>query len=153
MQQCVLARRSVIRLSARRERCPLIGELQRFKADYLKAMAHPVRIRALEVLRQGEVAVADLQAQVDADVANLSQHLAVLRKAGIVTARKIGLSVLYSVREAEVFAILDGLREIFSHRLDSMQTVLAADETAAGTRRARRSRESGPGRPSEPMNP
>ena len=102
--------------------------MQRFKADYLKAMAHPVRIRTLEILRQGEAAVAEVQAQVDSDVANISQHLAVLRNAGIVTARKTGLSVLYSVRDPEVFAILDALREVFSHRVDSMQTVLAADD-------------------------
>lgn len=106
----------------------LIGDLHRFKADYLKAMAHPVRIRVLEILRDGEVAVADVQTQVDADVANISQHLAVLRRAGIVTARKTGLNVLYSVRDTEVFTILDALRTVFSHRLDSMQNVLAADQ-------------------------
>jgi len=107
--------------------CALIGDLQRFKAGYLKAMAHPVRIRTLETLRQGECGVAEIQAQVDAEVINLSQHLAVLRGAGIVTARKVGLRVLYSVPDAQVFAILDALREVFSQRVDSMQTVLAAD--------------------------
>ena len=133
---------------------PLIGELQRFKAQYLKAMAHPVRIRTLEILRQGELAVADVQAQVDADVANISQHLAVLRNAGIVTARKTGLSVLYSVRDAEVFSILDALREIFSHRLDSMQTVLAADENGRAPAPERKSRpRPGGGRSSESVRP
>ncbi len=122
---------------------PLIGDLQRFKAEYLKAMAHPVRIRTLEVLRQGELAVADVHSQVGADVANISQHLAVLRNAGIVTARKTGLSVLYSVRDPEVFRVLDALREIFTHRLDSMQTVLASDgdgtpPASSGRRRAQR---------------
>ncbi len=95
-------------------------------------MAHPVRIRALEVLRQGEAGVGDLAAQVGPGVGNLSQHLAVLRRAGIVDARKSGLSVLYTVRDPEVFGVLDALRVVFSHRLDSMQTVLAADEAAGG---------------------
>lgn len=116
----------------------MVGELQRFKADYLKAMAHPTRIRVLEILRQGEAAVGDVQAQVDSGVANLSQHLAVLRGAGIVSARKSGLAVLYSVRDAEVFTILDALREVFTHRLDSMQTVLAEDATTAPKSRRRR---------------
>jgi len=106
----------------------MIGELQRFKADYLKAMAHPVRIRVLEVLRQGEWTVSDLQVQVDGDVANLSQHLGVLRRAGIVTPRKAGLSVLYAVVDPEVFVVLDALREVFTHRVDAMQTTLAADQ-------------------------
>ncbi len=91
-------------------------------------MAHPVRIRVLEVLRQGEAAVGDLGPQVGPEVGNLSQHLAVLRRAGIVDARKSGLSVLYTVRDPEVFAVLDALRVVFGHRVDSMQTVLAADE-------------------------
>ncbi len=115
---------------------PLIGELQRFKADYLKALAHPVRIRVLEVLRGGEAAVGEVQAQVAADVANISQHLAVLRNAGIVTTQKSGLSVLYSVRDPEVFTVLDALREIFTHRLDSMQTILAADEAGLPRRKS-----------------
>ena len=85
-------------------------------------------MRVLEILRQGEVAVAEVQPQLGADVANLSQHLAVLRGAGIVAARKVGLNVMYRVRDAEVFTILDALRQIFSHRLDSMQTTLAADD-------------------------
>ncbi len=108
----------------------MVGDLQRFKANYLKAMAHPVRIRVLEVLRQGEASVSNLQAEVGADVANVSQHLGVLRNAGIVTARKLGLNVLYAVRDAEVFTILDALRAVFSQRVDTMQSVLAADEAA-----------------------
>lgn len=123
----------------------MVGELQRFKADYLKALAHPVRIRILEILRQGESSVGDVQAQVQSGVANLSQHLAVLRGAGIVSTHKSGLSVLYSVRDAEVFTILDALREVFSHRLDSMQTVLAEDaEPAPEPKRRRRPPAAGP---------
>ncbi len=106
----------------------IIGELQQFKAGYLKALAHPVRIRILEILRAGESSVTDIGAQLDPGVANVSQHLSVLRTAGIVTAQKSGLSVLYSVRDQEVFTVLDALREIFTHRLDSMQTTLAADD-------------------------
>lgn len=109
----------------------MIGELQKFKANYLKALAHPVRIRVLEVLQQGEVSVADLQAEAGAEVANISQHLAVLRGGGIVAARKTGMNVLYRVRDTEVFLILDALRQIFSQRLDSMQTMLEEDDTAA----------------------
>ena len=133
-----------------------IGDLQRFKADYLKAMAHPARVRTLEVLRQGEAAVADVQAQIDADVANLSQHLAVLRRAGIVSARKVGLHVLYSVRDTEVFTILDVLRGVFSQRVASMQTVLAADggqPPVDANPRARTKAAPGHGRTSRPVQP
>lgn len=106
-------------------------------------MAHPVRIRVLEVLRQGEVAVGDLGAQVGSEVANISQHLAVLRRAGIVAARKSGLSVHYRVADEEVFLVLDALRVVFSHRVDSMQTVLAADADGAAGSKPRRGRTGG----------
>lgn len=108
----------------------MTGELQKFKADYCKALAHPVRIRILEVLRQGEVSVADLQTEAGAEVANISQHLAVLRGGGIVATRKNGMNVLYRVRDAEVFLILDALRQIFSQRLDSMQQTMLEEEEA-----------------------
>ena len=118
----------------------MIGELQRFKADYLKAMAHPVRIRVLELLREGELSVAEVQARLDPQVANTSQHLAVLRGAGIVTARKTGLSVMCAVRDPQVFVMLDALREVFSQRLDSMQTVLATDDAGPTPKRSARAR-------------
>ncbi len=105
----------------------MIGELQRFKAEYLKALAHPVRISILEVLRVSELPVAEIHAQVDPAVANISQHLAVLRTARIVVARKTGPSVLYSVGDPTVFVLLDALRQIFTARLDSMQTILATE--------------------------
>ena len=108
----------------------VIGGLQKFKASYLKALAHPVRIRVLEVLRQGELSVAELQSEAGADVANISQHLAVLRSGGVVVARKTGMNVLYRVRDGEVFVILDALRQIFSNRLDSMQTMLDEDNAS-----------------------
>lgn len=102
----------------------MVGDLQRFKAEYLKAMAHPVRIRVLEILRPGPAAVADIQTQVGPEVANISQHLAVLRNAGIVTGRKVGATVLYEAPDPEVFTVLDALRAVFAHRLDAMQSLL-----------------------------
>jgi ArsR family transcriptional regulator len=94
----------------------------------------------MEVLRQGPVGVAEVQAQVDPDVANISQHLAVLRNAGIVTTRRSGPTGLYNVCDAEVFTVLDALREIFSHRLDSMHTMLALDEGGRSAPRYQRRR-------------
>jgi len=142
--------------AARQGGVPLIGDLQRFKADYLKAMAHPVRIRVLEVLRQGEMAVGSLGGQVGDDVANISQHLAVLRRAGIVVARKSGLSVNYSVQDEEAFIVLDALRVVFSHRLDSMQTMLEEDEADAAERAPHDRSDQGPSAipgPSGPAGP
>ena len=73
-------------------------QLQIFKAEFFKALAHPIRIRLLEVLRHGERSVQDLQATLDLDQPIVSQQLAILRAKNVVTARKAGTTVSYAVR-------------------------------------------------------
>ncbi|HWR68496.1 MAG TPA: metalloregulator ArsR/SmtB family transcription factor [Desulfomonilia bacterium] len=68
------------------------------KADILKALAHPVRVRVFEALADGEKTVGELVAMLGEKEANTSRHLAVLRNAGIVATRKEGLNVHYSNR-------------------------------------------------------
>ncbi|KAA2265920.1 winged helix-turn-helix transcriptional regulator, partial [Solihabitans fulvus] len=70
--------------------------LYQVKAEFFKALGHPVRIRVLELLSQREHAVAEMVSEVGIEAANLSQHLALLRRAGLVAARKQGLTVHYS---------------------------------------------------------
>ncbi len=116
-------------------------ELQSFKADFFKALAHPVRIRILEVLRHGERSVQELQGALGLDQATVSQQLAVLRAKHVVTARKEGTTVRYAVRDARVGALLDVAREIFNTQLTGSQTMLKALR-----REARPPRRRGPGR-------
>ncbi len=73
--------------------------LSEVKADLFKALAHPARIRALEVLVEGERTVGDLQPLVGIESSHLSQQLGVLRRAGLVANRKEGSSVIYSLRD------------------------------------------------------
>lgn len=78
------------------------------KAEFFKAIGHPVRIRALELLSEGEQSVSDLLGAIDVGQAYLSQQLGVLRRAGLVDTRREGSHVLYSLadpRMAEVLAI------------------------------------------------
>ena len=79
---------------------PLGGQLQTFKAEFFKALAHPVRIRILEILVSGERSVQELQEALDLDQPTVSQQLAVLRAKNIVKARKEGTTVRYIVRDA-----------------------------------------------------
>jgi ArsR family transcriptional regulator len=72
--------------------------LSEIKADLFKAMAHPARVRALEVLSGGERTVSDLIPEVGIEASHLSQQLAVLRRAGLVNTRKEGATVLYSLK-------------------------------------------------------
>jgi len=85
---------------------PLNQPLQRFKAEFFKALAHPVRVTILELLRQGELTVGDLQERLAIDPSSVSQQLAVLRSRNIVEGRRAGSNVFYSVRDAAVFDLL-----------------------------------------------
>src|SRR5204862_1737493 len=73
------------------------SELQAFKAAFFRALAHPVRIRILEVLGAGERSVHDLQQALGLEQPLVSQQLAVLRSKNIVTPRKVGTTVRYAL--------------------------------------------------------
>ena len=100
------------------------SDLQSFKAEFFKALAHPIRIRILEILRAHARSVQELQAELDLDQSTVSQQLAVLRAKNIVTARKEGTTVWYTVRDALVGDLLDVARRIFNNQLTGTQTML-----------------------------
>lgn len=77
------------------------------KAEVFKALAHPTRILFVETLAKGERCVCDLTALVDADISTVSKHLAVLRRAGIVSDEKRGNMVFYALAAP---CVLDFLR-------------------------------------------
>lgn len=82
--------------------------LYQMKADFFKTLGHPARIRVLELLSDREYAVSEMLPEVGIEPANLSQQLSVLRRAGLVTAQREGLSVSYmltSPRVAELLAV------------------------------------------------
>lgn len=101
-----------------------VGELQTFKARFFRALAHPVRIRILEILVRGGRTVQELQGALALDQPIVSQQLAVLRNQGIVTAQKKGLSVRYTLRDPLVGELLDVARRIFSSHLVSSRGLL-----------------------------
>ncbi len=86
------------------------------QAELLKALAHPVRLQILEILRDGEQCVCHIEAALGQRQAYISQHLMLLRKVGLVVDRKDGLRVYYSVRDPSVYAVLDVARSLVSRR-------------------------------------
>ena len=103
---------------------PAAGELQAFKAQFFRALAHPARIRILETLVRRECTVQELQEALALDQPIVSQQLAVLRHQGIVAARKEGSSVRYALRDPLLGALLDVARRIFNNRLGDSQGLL-----------------------------
>lgn len=100
-------------------------EISQFKAEFFKALAHPLRIRILDALRAGEVGVNELMSQLNVEQSNLSQQLAVLRGRNVVVGRKDGNNAYYSVRDPEIFHLLDVARKIFNNHLIDVRDMLS----------------------------
>jgi DNA-binding transcriptional ArsR family regulator len=98
--------------------------LPNFKADFFKALAHPVRIKILELLRQGELSVTELQDLLAIDSSAVSQQLSILRYKSIVESRKSGTTVFYRVLDPEIFELLDVARRIFNNQLVKSRSTL-----------------------------
>jgi len=106
-----------------------VTDLGRFKAEFFKALAHPLRIAVLDALRKGEVGVNELCSLLKVEQSTLSQQLSVLRSRNIVVSRKEGLNVYYSVRDATVFRLLDVAKEIFNNHLIDVKDLLSQMES------------------------
>jgi ArsR family transcriptional regulator len=94
------------------------------KASLFRALGHPARVRILELLRDGERSVGQLQAELELDSGGTSQHLSTLRRVGVVESRREGTSVLYRVDDDRVFDLLAAGRDIVARRLEGEQTLL-----------------------------
>ncbi len=104
-------------------------DLGRFKAEFFKALAHPLRIAVLDALRKGELGVNELCNLLKVEQSTLSQQLSVLRARNIVVGRKEGLNVYYSVCDATVFKLLDDAKEIFNNHLIDVKDLLSQIES------------------------
>jgi DNA-binding transcriptional ArsR family regulator len=98
--------------------------LQVFKADFFRALAHPIRIRILETLGAGDRSVRELQQALDLDQPVVSQQLAVLRAKNIVATRKVGTTVRYALSDPLITRLLEVAREIFNKHLVGTQSML-----------------------------
>src|SRR5580658_2611324 len=98
--------------------------LRRFKAEIFQALAHPTRIAIIEVLRDGELSAGAIVDRIGLEQANASQHLAVLRSRNIVTCRKEGNQVFYSVRDPLLIEMLDSMRRYFLLHIEDAMSIL-----------------------------
>ena len=101
--------------------------IQQLKADFFKALAHPGRIRIIEVLSGGERTVSELAAEVDLEASHLSQQLGILRRAHVVTARKEGSAVVYTLADERLADLLAVAKEILLTYLTEARDLLAVE--------------------------
>ncbi len=104
--------------------------ISEIKADLFKALAHPARIRALELLADGEHTVGEMQPLVGIESSHLSQQLGVLRRAGLVTTRKEGAAVVYAIKDPALVELLAVAKRLLINALTETEDLL--DELRAG---------------------
>ncbi|MER3495111.1 MAG: transcriptional regulator [Mastigocladus sp. ERB_26_2] len=95
-----------------------------FKADFFKILSSPVRIQILDTLRQGEQNVNYIAQWLEIDASSISQQLGVLRRLNLVTSRKQGNYVFYSIRDPAIFRVLDAALEVFNNHLVEVREAL-----------------------------
>jgi DNA-binding transcriptional ArsR family regulator len=106
--------------------------ISELKAELFKALAHPARVRVLELLSDGERSVSDMQPIVGIETSHLSQQLGVLRRAGLLTTRKEGSSVIYAISDPELVALLAVAKRILINSLAQIQGLLAGLRAGGG---------------------
>jgi ArsR family transcriptional regulator len=99
--------------------------LHQAKAEFFRTLGHPVRIRVLELLQDGPKPVRDLLAAIEVEASNLSQQLAVLRRAGIVTATREGSTVVYALSSHDVADLMRAARRILTDMIAGQGELLA----------------------------
>ena len=105
--------------------------LYKLKGDFFKTLGHPARVRILELLASQDRSVSELLAEVGLEASNLSQQLGVLRRAGVVSARKEGSAVIYSIASPDIAELLAVARKVLATVLADRVAVLE-DLRAAG---------------------
>jgi ArsR family transcriptional regulator len=98
--------------------------LRQFKASIFQALGHPTRIAIIEVLRDGELPAGVIIERLGIEQANASQHLSILRLKQIVTSRKEGNQVFYSVRDPLIIEVLDIMRRYFQAHIEEAMSML-----------------------------
>ncbi len=109
-------------------------------ARIARAISHPVRLQILNELREGGAYVMHLTSVLGRPQANISQHLMVLREAGLVTAVREGMTVFYQVSEPEVMDVLDALLALAEKRRRRQPVASASSPEGDGHHAGRRRR-------------
>ncbi len=101
------------------------GEIvYRIKADFLKALAHPTRLKVIEFLKKGERNVGDMMKALDIEQSNLSRHLAVLKQNGILKTKQERTTVYYDIQDHDIFKVLRPIAEILRKKFKDAELIL-----------------------------
>ena len=91
------------------------------KAEILKALAQPTRLKILELLRNGERCICEIVPAINGEQSNISRHISLMQKTHLVTTRKDGVKVMVSVRDPEIFNILDRISKVLKNQMKEQE--------------------------------
>jgi len=95
------------------------------KAEVLKALAQPTRLKILELLRHGERCICEIVPAINGEQSNISRHISTMQKSHLITTRKDGVKVMVKVKGPEIFEILDKVGLLLKRELMEQRKVLA----------------------------
>jgi len=96
------------------------------QAEIAKAVAHPLRIAVIDFLKDGERCVCEIAERVGSERSNISRHLAVMVHAGVLSCRKDGLKVFYSLKTPCIAQCLSCITGVVKQQARDNQKLLAA---------------------------
>ena len=97
----------------------------KIKADFLKTLAHPGRLKIVEFLKNGEQNVGAIVKTLGIPQSSLSRHLLVLREGGILKSRQQGTTIYYNIEDHDIFQVLHPIAEMLHKKLKRTEVVLS----------------------------
>src|SRR4030066_1315427 len=92
------------------------------KAEILKTLAQPTRLKILELLRNGEKCICEIVPAIHGGQSNISRHISLMQKSHLVTTRKDGVKVMVKVKDPKIFEILDRVSILLTHQIQATGT-------------------------------
>ena len=99
-------------------------KLYELKAAVLQAMAHPICLAIVDLLKDGEVCVCDIASRIGAERSNVSRHLAVMLKAGVIQVSKDGLRMMYQLRTPCVMDFMACVAGVIREKVEAEAAML-----------------------------
>jgi DNA-binding transcriptional ArsR family regulator len=94
------------------------------KADILRALAQPTRLKILELLRNGEKCICEIVPALNGEQSNISRHISLMQKSNLVATRKDGVKVMVKVRDPKIFDILDKVSAILKSQVSEQNRLI-----------------------------
>ncbi|MDP3016512.1 MAG: metalloregulator ArsR/SmtB family transcription factor [Deltaproteobacteria bacterium] len=94
------------------------------KAEVLKALAQPTRLKILELLRNGEKCICEIVPAINGEQSNISRHISLMQRSHLVTTRKDGVKVMVKVKDPKIFEILDSISIVLKNQVSEQSRLM-----------------------------